>query len=383
MWMNAKSTLDTLNTLVRHVFRTFYPEHFIVVSELVRNTEFVSADQIAARLNLTEQLVNKSLSDLRQKRFLQEVKYGDVPTFFGFDYHAFVNIVRFKMVKLKEREAEKSAGSSSGAAAGGYSCRVCGRELSWEQFVRLAGAGAAPKCQARGCGGELVKESKRAAEGLKPLEVVSKALQRLEGQEIPTLGRRTMNARIEEAARREDEERPEGGPKYEMPVLGPVKTKYFIEFEEAKKMQNRPLAPPELQSLAIDSDEATKRRFVPPPWLLPAKEEGENESKQKEVIDVDRREVVLPSRHLPLAEALTVYPVELVSQLDALQREQHRYDEPRSSPSNRTVIVGGVAVPLSGVTNDHVLAMTAEEYEAYFLLYQEECDARLKELFMF
>ena len=62
--MNAKSTVETLNGLVRQVFRTFYPESFIVVNELLRQSEYVYASRLAANLNLAEPTVAKALNDL-------------------------------------------------------------------------------------------------------------------------------------------------------------------------------------------------------------------------------------------------------------------------------------------------------------------------------
>lgn len=145
-----------------------------------------------------------------------------------------VNIVRYKVAMIKQKEAEKSGSVKSGVGAGDYVCLKCGRGMTWAVFVKLASSGAGdPVCQSRGCGGALQKESKRAAEGLKPLEIITRALQRLEGQEIPVLGRRTMNATIEEAARKEDELRPDGDPKYEMPVLGSAKMTYVVQLADA------------------------------------------------------------------------------------------------------------------------------------------------------
>jgi hypothetical protein len=430
--MNSKSTLETLNTLARYVIRSFYPELFIVVNEMLRHTEFVQADQIAKRLNLTEQLVNKSLNELKQKRFAHRVTYkvharfllGRSKTdyvfaffsflffffffflkdlvFWGFDYHAMVNIVRYKVAMIKQKEAEKSG--KSGAAAGDYVCLKCGRGMTWAVFVKLASSGSGnPVCQSRGCGGALQKESKRAAEGLKPLEVIARALQRLEGQEIPILGKRTMNATIEEAARKEDEMRPDGDPKYEMPVLGSAKTTYVVQLADAAGdagggggssggggagSSSVALAPPELKGLVPDRYSVV-RKPPPPPWLLPAVEVMETQEAQQPVAVEEKPtvEVVIPVRTLPLEAALSAYPEQLVKQLGAttttvetVADEELVWDE-KTRPVP-LVVVGGRKLPMNELTNDHVLEMTVEEYQNYFEVHREECNSRLKTLLM-
>jgi hypothetical protein len=383
--MNSKSTLETLNTLARYVFRSFYPENFIVVNELLHNTEFVQSLDIAKRLNLTEQTVNKSLNDLRQKRFVHRVHYKEI-VFWGFDYHALVNIVRYKVSMLKLKESEKSGAAGSNGASGGYVCSKCGRVMAWSLFVKLATSGVSePICQSRTCGGKLQKESKRAAEGLKPLEVISRALQRLEGQEIPTLGRRSMNAIIEEAARKEDEQRPDGDPVYEMPVLGPGKTDYIVQLSEVQTTApGQNLVPPELLGLVPEKSGAS-RKPAPPPWLLPAPEAIGDE--EKDVAAPSPSVVVavveLPTRAVPLADAMHDYPAQLVEQLGVVRSPvatEIVWD--RSVRPVPFVVVKGTRVPMNELTNEHILAMSAEEYQQYFEVYQEECNERLKSLFM-
>ncbi len=388
--MNAKATLDTLNMLARQVFRTFYPENFIVVSELLRHTEFVQADVLAARLNLSEQTVNKSLNDLRQKRLVHSVKYGELPPFWAFDYHAFVNVVRYKVAILKQREADKSkAMAASGGVAAAYACLKCGREMSWAEFVRLANAGAEPQCPVRGCGGKLQKESKRAAEGLKPLEVIGKALQRLEGQEIPMLGRRAMNAKIEEAARREDEERPEGGPRYEMPVLGPGKTTYVVQLcDRAPSSQESVLPPPELRRSGSDEGNG-RQRPAPPPWLQPTVldewDGGRTAAAAAASVAVAPR-AASTSSSVSLAEAVRAYPSALLGQLEssgsAVDEDVEMADWDGEGRGVPVVRAAGVEIALDQLTEAHLLAMSPDEYRAYFDAHQSECATRLKQLFM-
>jgi hypothetical protein len=322
--------------------------------------------------------------------------------FWGFDYHAMVNIVRYKVAMIKQKEAEKSG--KSGAAAGDYVCLKCGRGMTWAVFVKLASSGSGnPVCQSRGCGGALQKESKRAAEGLKPLEVIARALQRLEGQEIPILGKRTMNATIEEAARKEDEMRPDGDPKYEMPVLGSAKTTYVVQLADAAGdagggggssggggagSSSVALAPPELKGLVPDRYSVV-RKPPPPPWLLPAVEVMETQEAQQPVAVEEKPtvEVVIPVRTLPLEAALSAYPEQLVKQLGAttttvetVADEELVWDE-KTRPVP-LVVVGGRKLPMNELTNDHVLEMTVEEYQNYFEVHREECNSRLKTLLM-
>ena len=312
--------------------------------------------------------------------------------FWGFDYHSFVNIVRFKVAMIKQKEAEKSGNVKGGAASGDYVCLKCGRDMTWTTFVKLASSGTGdPVCQSRGCGGKLQKESKRAAEGLKPLEIITKSLQRLEGQEIPTLGNRTMNATIEEAARKEDEMRPDGDPVYEMPVLGSAKTNYVVQLADSANVAGRNLVPPELQALVPESS-ASSRKPAPPPWLLPAVEEealvGAATSKVAPLTERKSPEnavVELHVRATPLTEAMHVYPTQLVKQLECpslchVEQEDVIWDlKQRPVP---LVSVGGKQIPMNELMNEHILGMTTDEYQSYFDVYKEECDARLKSLLM-
>lgn len=306
-----------------------------------------------------------------------------------------VNIVRYKVAMIKQKEAEKSGNVKGGAASGDYVCLKCGRDMTWTLFVKLASAGTGdPVCQSRGCGGKLQKESKRAAEGLKPLEVITRALQRLEGQEIPTLGRRTMIATIEDAARREDEQRPDGDPVYEMPVLGSAKTNYVVQLADCAAPSDRSLVPPELHGLVPERSSAA-RKPAPPPWLLPSPEvvepvavDSSTRPQPARKILVEGKPVVtncveLPARAVPLEEALHDYPLELVKQLGVeapVFQEEIVWDlRVRPAP---LVCVGGSKVPMNELTKEAVLSMTTEEYQQFFETYQEEFNERLKCLFM-
>jgi len=382
--MNAKSTLDLLNSLVRKVIRSFYPELFIVVDELISNDQYIQAQQLADALNLTPQLVEKSLHDLVQKRFVIRRKYGngeEVEPFYAFNYHSFINVVRYKIAMLKKKEQEKRGNGGASAGSGGYICVKCNRAMKWQDYVKLVGDGSKiPTCPFRGCGGTLQKESKLAAEGMKPLESFSKVLQRLAGAPIPELGTRLMERKIEEAARREDEARGEGGPRYEMPVISQgANTNYIVQWEGSTESE---LLPPELAGL-IESDPEPVRAGLPP-WLKSQQKEDEDvdlvDEEEKIEVKMDRLELVRGHSSTPLPEVMEAYAPCLAKQLDNVshQKEENGFGlvlldwDPTTPP----ISVGGSKVPVNEIGEEHLTQMTAEEYKAYFQVYEEECEKR-------
>ena len=411
--MNAKSTVETLHALVRQVFRTFYPENFIVVNELLRQSEYVYAAQLAGNLNLAEPTVAKALNDLRQKRFVAYVKYKELALFWAFDYHAFVNIVRYKVHMLKQAEANKSVsigagrGGKAGGGGGGYVCLRCERTLTWEAFVKLAAnksASTEPVCPQRGCGGPLMRESKRAAEGLRPLEQLGRALQRLDGAEIPVVGRREMERLINEEAQREDDERPDGGPQYDMPVTAMGGgTRLVVQLGDAPMGMGpnvQPNAvrlsapPPELAALA--PGQGPRRGKELPPWLN--SQEWAEEQQQQRIVNEEQQEVKMAMEEtnstvvdlrkvdfkttLGLEEAVREYAARLPHQLSLAATGPSEAVSAQNAAwfDSPIVSAGGQPVHMSMVGHEHVARMDDIEYRCYYDLYEAECRLRIQQL---
>lgn len=391
--MNAKATLDTLNSLVRQVFRSFYPEHFIVVNEFIRHTDYMTAQELAKCLNLAETTVTKSLNDLKTKRFVGMVKYGDL-AFYFFDYASFVNIVRFKVHMLKANEAQNASSSSSLVAKtigqsndATYVCLTCNRSLPWEQFVKLAN----PVCQSRGCGGKLQKATKRTAEMLKPLEVLAAALRKLQGQEIPCMSARKADQILKETVARENENN-DSGLQYEAPELMST-SKYVVQFVGSGVTEKEGfIVPPELEKLSgLLEEEEKPRKTNVPPWLRPVLEEEEEDVKKNEDNvnvqweDEEEGHVSAMAEKLSLDSRMRCYYAQLVRSVDHRIPMDVDNDADAAGldwdPDIRPipmVSVAGTSMLMSQVGPSEVSRMSEEEYKAYFEAYEREKQARLK-----
>lgn len=145
---------------------------------------------------------------------------------------------------------------------------------------------------------------------------------------------------------------------------------------------NAVLAPPELKSL-VPECAASSRKPPLPPWLLPAAEETTEKPLTLEK-ETPKKEEIFPAQVLPIEAAVLAYPEQLVKQLDvslsAGTSSKAVWDE--SSRPVPEVVVGGKALPLNQLTNDHVLEMSTDEYRQYFEIHNEEWNARFKLLLM-
>ena len=383
--MSSKASHEILLQLVKQVFRTFYPEHFIVVCELIRQSEFVKIDVLCERLNLLEPTVRKTLTDLKAKRFVIAITYLE-HCFWGFDYHSFVNIVRYKIHMLKNKEIEKGRGKVGG---GGYVCDKCGNEMSWDHFVKRTLPDGKPNevCDRRACGGKLQKASKRAQEGLRALDVFSASLKKLEGQDIPALDVRSINAQLEEVTRNQAAL---DGAQYEMPKISTGQQACFVQIAPANEEEmDGYFLPPEMKYITdqISSASLEPKKAPIPPWLLPSVET--TSLKEGDEIECDEREKSEDIKRIkpafPVAESMKAYYQHIIEQVSQVEVENRdgglniEYKpgldwETRKAP---IVTCEGKEIPLNLITEQDIANMSSEEYKRYFEVYQNEYKNRL------
>lgn len=270
------------------------------------------------------------------------------------------------------------------------------------------------RCPMRGCDGNMVKAARKAAEGLKVLEVFAAALKKLEGADLPVYGTRNVNERLQEAAAKEAEQRTDGI-EYEVPQVQSAQSKCVVQIAPPPLHESSGfLVPPELRLLLAASDgsaeaaaaaaAAANARIAVPPWLRPNPEDldgaavaaaeaskfsVENELLQKQ-LELDSIHVVCS---VPVDQSMRSYYRIVAKQISRNEKGSTGpvpsavADDGSCAPMDvggdddvKLVMVRGEPVPLYRVSDSDVAEMTAEEYELYFKVHQEELERRMQSL---
>lgn len=106
----------------------------------------------------------------------------------------------------RERERLTKAAAATSTSASPYVCEKCRRPVAWDHFARLVGEGKDPICPIYHCGGKVVKMQKEIETNLKSLAPFVRALKQVNVDEIPTLRTKTMQDRVKDLEREQEEQ---------------------------------------------------------------------------------------------------------------------------------------------------------------------------------
>ena len=206
-----------------------------------------------------------------------------------------------------------------------------------------------------------------------------------------------MERIIAEEARREDEARPEGGPRYEAPSVHNSQSRVVLQLAPPPAGA---LTPPELAALAAQTRGPLKARPLPP-WLRSRElaeeqgisDSGENDADQEAKNEQDENEAGGPN--VILRQAMAEYEVRLPHQLEfqpacpgspesGVIDTADDLDASKGSacdfdwPNGPDVMVAGQSKPAGSVGRADIARMTVQEYEAYYKLYEAELHQRMR-----